>query len=48
MSGKHLNGYVTEFLCRHDQGSMDTPDQMTRIVVDMVGRIREYKDLVVR
>ena len=48
MSGKHLNGYVLGVSGLHSKESMDTADQMTRIVVDMVGRIRKYKDLVVR
>ena len=46
MSVKHLPRYVNEFAGRHNSRAKDTADQMTDIVVNMVGRRLRYKDLV--
>ena len=46
MSPKHLHRYVSEFAGRHNIRALDTLQQMTFIVLAMVGKRLKYKDLV--
>ena len=46
MSPKHMDRYVTEFAGRHNVRSMDTEDQMKKMVTGMRGRRLKYDDLV--
>ncbi len=45
-SKKHLNRYVLEFAGRHNIRELDTMDQMSSIVSDMVGNRIRYIDLI--
>jgi len=45
-SRKHLNRYILEFTGRHNIRRMNTMDQMTEIVVHMVGKRLRYIDLI--
>jgi len=46
LSKKHLNRYVSQFAGKHNLRSLDTIDQMIRVVQGMVGRKLRYQDLV--
>ena len=46
LSPKHLDRYVTEFAGRHNARAADTLDQMTGIVMGMVGKRLRYADLI--
>ena len=46
MSEKHLQRYVDEFSGRHNLRSLDTIDQMARIVRGLDGKLLRYQDLV--
>ena len=46
ISPKHMHRYVTEFTGRHNARSMDTEDQMKKLVRGMQGRRLKYPDLV--
>ena len=46
ISPKHMDRYVTEFAGRHNARSLDTEDQMKKMVAGMVGRRLRYPDLV--
>lgn len=45
MSPKHLDRYVMEFAGRHNARESDTADQMSGIVVGLVGKRLRYSDL---
>ena len=45
MSEKHLQRYVNEFSGRHGVRAQDTIDQMSDVVVGMVGKRLRYADL---
>jgi len=45
-SKKHLNRYVSQFAGKHNLRSLDTIDQMIRVVQGMVGKQLRYHDLV--
>ena len=45
MSAKHLERYITEFAGRHNVRTMDTEEQMKRMVAGMRGRRLRYPDL---
>ena len=44
-SAKHLQRYVTEFACRHNDRDSDTIVMMTHLVAGMVGKRLTYKAL---
>ena len=46
MSPKHLDRYVGEFECRHNQREEDTLDQMGAMARGLMGKQLRYKDLV--
>ena len=46
MSVKHLQRYVNEFCGRHNVRDFDTIDQMTALVLGLVGKRLQYRDLV--
>ena len=46
ISPKHLHRYVTEFTGRHNARSLDTEDQMKKMIAGMRGRRLKYPDLV--
>lgn len=46
MSPKHLDRYVQEFAGRHNMRESDTVDQMGGVVVGMVGKRLQYKNLI--
>ena len=46
MSKKHLNRYVKEFEGRHNLRLYNTDEQMTELVVGMVGKRLMYKELI--
>ena len=46
LSAKHLDRYVQEFAGRHNDREKDTLDQMTAMVLGMVGKMLKYRDLV--
>ena len=45
MSVKHLQRYVNEFCGRHNVRDFDTIDQMTALVVGLVGKRLQYREL---
>ena len=45
MSVKHLQRYVNEFCGRHNVRDFDTIDQMTALVLGLVGKRLQYRDL---
>lgn len=46
ISKKHLNRYVSQFAGKHNLRSLDTIDQMQKVVEGMEGKQLRYKDLV--
>ena len=46
MSFEHLDRYIAEFQCRHNERPRDTIDQMADLVRHMEGRLLPYKDLI--
>ena len=46
MSPKHLNRYISEFLCRQNRRTMDTATQMAAWVRDATDKQLRYQDLV--
>jgi len=46
LSKKHLNRYVSQFAGKHNLRSLDTLDQMIRVVQGMAGRKLRYQDIV--
>lgn len=46
MSPKHLRYFVNEFFGRYDIRHLDTIVQIAFIVLSMVGKRLQYKDLV--
>ena len=45
MSYKHLQRYVNEFSGRHNVRDLDTVDQMVAVVLGLVGKRLQYRDL---
>ncbi len=46
MSPKHLQRYVDEYAGRHNLRELDTIDQMSKVVLGMIGRRLTYRTLV--